>query len=118
MAEEDIDEATGLIYASFQAAAAAANAFSNTARHPSRTREIVQEAVESEDIHAIVATVPAQTDGDGDDGELIVGFNCLLEANAPLFGMGPLGIRRGWQGGTLGAQRCLSVTVGNERVDE
>ena len=28
MAEEDIDEATGLIYASFQAAAAAANAFS------------------------------------------------------------------------------------------
>ena len=69
MAEEDIDEATGLIYASFQAAAAAANAFSNTARHPSRTREIVQEAVESEDIHAIVATVPAQTDGDGDDGD-------------------------------------------------
>ena len=104
--EADIEEAALVVYSSFRAAADAANAYSDTARSPARSKEIVREAVLSDSIYAMVATVASDTaNGSVSAGaEYIVGFNCLLEANLPLFGMGPLGVRTGWQGSSIGSQ--------------
>jgi CspA family cold shock protein len=101
----DVDEAALVIYSSFRAAADAANTYNDTARSPARSKEIVRAAVHSDEIYAVVATVPAD-ENDAEEGgeEYIVGFNCLHEANIPLFGMGPVGVRNGWQGSSIGSQ--------------
>jgi ribosomal protein S18 acetylase RimI-like enzyme len=119
--EADIEEAALVVYSSFRAAADTANAYSDTARSPERSKEIVREAVLSDGIYAMVATVASgAADGGVSDGaEYIVGFNCLLEANLPLFGMGPLGVRTGWQGSSIGSQllRAALVRAGTSCAD-
>jgi CspA family cold shock protein len=101
----DVDEAALVIYSSFRAAADAANTYNDTARSPARSKEIVRAAVHSDEIYAVVATVPAdENDAEEAGEEYIVGFNCLHEANIPLFGMGPVGVRNGWQGSSIGSQ--------------
>jgi GNAT superfamily N-acetyltransferase len=99
---KDIEACASFMYKAFRQAADRANAYSDTARTPERTAQIIQDAVESDGVHAVVAVAPHA--GSGGGGELCLGFNCLHEANAPLFGVGPLGVNPDYQSQSIGRQ--------------
>ena len=110
---EDVDAVADFLFKAFRQAADEANVYSDTARTPERTKQIVVDAINDDEVHPMVAVMGTDA---ADNDEVCVGFNCLQTANNPLFGLGPLGVSPVYQSRSIGRELMVSALAYADEV--